>query len=153
MLLSKPLLQFLSLLNNSSLPFAILVQTQQNYTQTPYCTFEKKHIHLALVLIPLFATNFCNAQKLEKKFQFVLDSIYQTNKDAIGFMVHVESPDKDISWTSSVGLSGKNTTEKLHKNQPLLIASNTKTYISAAILKLVENRRIKLNQPIKKTNS
>jgi len=63
-------------------------------------------------------------------------------------MVHVESPNNNISWSYAVGFSNKNTKEKLNKNQPLLIASNTKTYVSAAILKLVENQKLELDQPI-----
>ncbi|KGL63501.1 D-alanyl-D-alanine carboxypeptidase [Polaribacter sp. Hel1_85] len=79
-----------------------------------------------------------------------MDSTYQANRDAIGIMIHVESPNKNISWTSAVGYSNKNTKEKINKDQPLLIASNTKTYVSATILKLVENGHIELDQPIKR---
>ncbi len=112
-------------------------------------TKNRKHI-IFLVILTLLLTNICNAQELERKFKTILDSTYQANKDAVGIMIHVESPDKNISWTSAIGFSNKKTSEKLNKNQPLLIASNTKTYVSATILKLVENGKIKLNQPIKK---
>ncbi len=103
-----------------------------------------------LGIIILLVSNACNAQKLERQFQHLLDSTFQANQDAIGIMIHVESPDKNISWTSAVGYSNKDTNEKLDKNQPLLIASNTKTYVSTTILKLVENGELELNQPIKK---
>ncbi|AYM99114.1 serine hydrolase domain-containing protein [Chryseobacterium sp. 3008163] len=36
----------------------------------------------------------------------------------------------------------------MDKDQPVLIASNTKTYVSASILKLIENKKLQLNQPI-----
>ncbi len=108
----------------------------------------KHQIYFGIVI--LLISNICNAQEFERKFQTILDSTYQSNKEAVGIMIHVESPDKNISWTSAVGFSNKGTTEKLNKNQPLLIASNTKTYVSATILKMVENGKIKLNQPIKK---
>ncbi len=103
-----------------------------------------------LALLTLLLSNICNAQEIEQKFQSILDSTYQVNKDAVGIMIHVESPDKNISWTSAVGFSNKKTKEEINKNQPLLIASNTKTYVSAAILKLVENGQLKLNQSIKR---
>ena len=103
-----------------------------------------------LGILFLAVSNICTAQTLEQKFQFILDTTYQANKEAIGFMVHVESPNKNISWTSAVGFSNKDRNEKLNKNQPLLIASNTKTYVSATVLKLVENGELELNQPIKK---
>lgn len=103
-----------------------------------------------LGVIILLISNICSAQEIELKFQTILDSTYQANKEAVGIMIHVESPNKSISWTSAVGFSKKDTTEKLNKKQPLLIASNTKTYVSASILKLVENGELELNQPIKK---
>lgn len=101
-------------------------------------------------IILFLISNLCNAQDVEQKFQHLLDSTYQANRDAIGLMIHVESPDKNISWTYAVGFSNKDAKTKIDKNQPLLIASNTKTYVSATLLKLVENRNIKLDQPIKK---
>ena len=105
---------------------------------------------LTLTILVLGLSNICNAQELEKRLQHLLDSTYQANQDAIGIMIHVESPNKNISWTSAAGFSNKETKEKIDKDQPLLIASNTKTYVSAAILKLVEQRELELNQPIKK---
>ena len=108
-----------------------------------------KNITIFGVLI-LSIFNTCNAQEIEKKLQHILDSTYQANQDAVGLMIHVESPNKNISWTSAVGFSNKDTKEKIDKDQPLLIASNTKTFVSAAILKLVEQGEIELNQPIKK---
>ncbi|MBC2844205.1 serine hydrolase domain-containing protein [Winogradskyella flava] len=80
-------------------------------------------------------------------FQSILDSIYNQNKDAVGLMIHIESPDKGISWSGVAGYSDKSETE-LEKDQPVLIASNTKTYVSAAILKLVEQSKFDLNQAI-----
>lgn len=80
-------------------------------------------------------------------FQTILDSIYAQNEDALGIMVHVEAPDIDISWSGVAGHSDKNGAD-LKKGQPVLIASNTKTYVSAAILRLVEQRKLILNQSI-----
>lgn len=102
-----------------------------------------------IALIFLSCSQFCFSQNLEQKFQAILDSSYQANKDAIGFMIHIESPDNKISWTSAVGFTDKEKSTKLDKNQPLLIASNTKTYVSATILRLVEKDKVQLDQTIK----
>ena len=102
------------------------------------------------IIFLLFVSNICNGQLLEQKLQQVLDSTYQANQDAVGIMIHVESPNKNISWTSAVGFSNKETSEKINKNQPVLLASNTKTYMSATILKLVENKKLALDKPIKR---
>ncbi len=110
----------------------------------------KDRIQITLfVVLNLLLSNISNAQGFEQEFQTILDSTYQANKEAVGIMIHVESPDKNISWTSTIGFSNKDTREKINKNQPVLIASNTKTYVSATILKLVENEELRLNQPIK----
>ncbi|WP_299120401.1 serine hydrolase domain-containing protein [uncultured Winogradskyella sp.] len=109
---------------------------------------------LSILIILLFFS--CKKEKktttIEKGktevFQSILDSIYAQNKDAIGIMVHVEAPDKAISWSGAVGISDKDSKAPLLKDQPVLIASNTKTYVSVAILKLAEQSQLDLNQAI-----
>ena len=82
-------------------------------------------------------------------FQQSIDSIYNANLDAKGIMVHVESPSKNISWSGASGYSDYNKKQILEADQPALIASNIKTYVSSTILRLVEMSKIRLNQPIK----
>ncbi len=105
-----------------------------------------KYFSLLLLLIAYSG----NGQNVVAPFQHLLDSTYQANKDAIGIMVHLESPNKNISWTSAVGFSNAKTKEIINPNQPALIASNTKTYIAVAILKLIESDQLSLDQSIKK---
>lgn len=81
-------------------------------------------------------------------FQSILDSIYAQNKDAVGLMAHIEAPDKKISWSGAVGVTDKNTKVPLTEDQSVLIASNTKTYVSATILRLVEQSKLNLSQAI-----
>lgn len=81
-------------------------------------------------------------------FQPILDSIYNNNKNCIGLMVHIEAPNKRISWTGAVGVVDTVTKKALQKDNPILIASNTKTYMAAAILRLVEENKTTLNNPI-----
>ncbi|WP_296380652.1 serine hydrolase domain-containing protein [Winogradskyella sp.] len=119
---------------------------------------------LSILAILLFLS--CKEEKeiptIEKDktevLQSILDSIYAQNKGAVGLMVHIEAPDKSISWSGAVGVSDKNTNASLSKDHPVLIASNTKTYVSATILRLVEQSQLDLNQAIdtlifEKTNS
>jgi len=109
---------------------------------------------LLLILSFLFLT--CTPKKivqspqvlLQHKFQSVLDSIYKANPNAVGIMAHVESFDKKISWSGAVGTSDKK--NAIQADQPALIASNTKTYVSASILRLVEMGKLKLEDPIGK---
>lgn len=81
-------------------------------------------------------------------FQAILDSIYNNNKDAVGLMAHIEAPDKGIFWSGAVGVSDKSTKAHVTADQPALIASNTKTYVSVAVLRLIEMSKLELNQSI-----
>ncbi len=83
-------------------------------------------------------------------FQTILDSIYQLYPESIGIMVHVESPENGISWSGSVGYSDKENKTQLLPDQPALIASSIKTYVSAAILRLQEEGKLNIEDPIGK---
>lgn len=89
------------------------------------------------------------AQSVETKFQAIIDSIYASNQTSLGIMVSVESPERNISWSGAVDHINKAANTELEPDQPALIASNTKTYVSATILRLVENGELSIDQPIK----
>lgn len=101
------------------------------------------------LIIFLFLNSLVNAQTIETKFQDALDSIYTANPKSVGIMVHVESPAKGISWSGASGYSNKNTEAEVEPVQPALIASNIKPYVSATILKLVEEDKVSIHQSIK----
>ena len=101
------------------------------------------------VLLFCLISNSVVGQNIEEQFQRVLDSVYKATPETIGIMIHIESPDNNVSWSSAVGVSNKETNALLHRKQSVLIASNTKTFVATAILKLVENKQLQLNQPIK----
>ncbi len=97
----------------------------------------------------LYLNSFVNAQSAETKIQNVLDSIYTANPKSVGLMVHVESPSNGISWSGASGYSNKNSESELEHDQPALIASNIKPYVSATILKLVEENKLSIHQSVK----
>lgn len=102
------------------------------------------------ILIFIFLFNYLCAlgQELENKFESALDSVFKDKPESIGIMVHVESPSSGISWSNAVGNSDKNKKYKIDPEQPALIASCTKIYVSATILRLVEQKKLNINQPI-----
>lgn len=104
----------------------------------------KKTILLNLLITPLFGF-----AQLQTVFQAKIDSIYEKNKDAVGVIVHVEAPKQNISWSYAKGVSDIKTNEILNSQQPVLIASVTKPYVAAAILRLVEKGQLTIDQPIK----
>lgn len=102
-----------------------------------------------LILFSYLLVNSLFAQApLETKLQSALDAVYHAHPEAIGILVHVESPEKNISWSGAVGYSNKDTKAKLNPDQPALIASSIKTYVAATILRLVEEKKLTINEPI-----
>lgn len=106
------------------------------------------------IVIVCFIASILQSCKSEKKqhitsqFQHILDSTYTTNPKALGILVHVEAPEHNISWSGAAGHSNKESKEVLEPEVPILIASNTKTYVAAAVLKLVEEEKFSLDDSI-----
>lgn len=105
---------------------------------------------LTLLTISIFFTYFGAAQTTEEQLKNALDSVYQANPSSIGLMVHVESGSKNISWSGAIGRADKTNKKALEPDQPALIASSIKTYVSASILRLVEDGKLSIDSPIKK---
>lgn len=101
-----------------------------------------------LILLCLAAK--INAQSTEIKIKSFIDSLYIKNKNSIGIITHIESSKKKLSFSYAAGYSDKSRKQKLDANQPGLIASNIKTFISATILKLIEKGKIQIDQSIEK---
>lgn len=105
---------------------------------------------ISLCLLFVLTLSIAHSQLIEDDIQTVLDSTYEANSEAVGILVHVEAPDQAISWSGAAGISSRNKSQALHKNQPTLIASVTKTYVSAAVLRLVEIGKFELDDSIRK---
>ncbi len=111
----------------------------------------KLHFKLLLLLFTSFSGLAKDTQAfLTNQLHNVLASIYQQNPKSIGIMVHVEAPKQNISWSAAVGFSNKDSKEPIEKDQPALIASNTKTYVAVAILQLIAQGKLNLDDSIKK---
>ncbi len=88
------------------------------------------------------------AQPLRQKIQSIVDSFYVAYPGATGIIIHVEAPDQELSVDLVAGVGDKKTNAKLLPGQPVQTASNTKTYIAATVLKLVEQKKIALEDTI-----
>ena len=108
----------------------------------------KKYFLSTIIVISICSFQKNEAQVLGKNIEKFIDSLYIKNKNSIGIIVHIESPKKQLSHSYAIGYSDKNKKQKLKANQPGLIASNIKTFVSATILKLIENKKLKINQSI-----
>lgn len=92
-----------------------------------------------------------NSIPVEKTFQKNIDAAVADDKlNLSGMSMTVIAPSLDINWT---GASGYDSTEKnqlLSAKQPFRIASLTKTFVAAAILRLQEEDKLSLQDPISK---
>jgi len=98
----------------------------------------------------VFLPNLIWGQASPQALQTVLEEIYAANPSALGLMMHIEAPDQGISQSFSTGVSKQGTKTTLEKDQPVSIASTTKTYTSSSILRLIEEGEMTLDQPIGK---
>lgn len=89
-----------------------------------------------------------NASVKEKQFQQIIDSVLAQHPEAIGIMAHVEAPKHGLSWSGATGTANRATGNPIDVQQPGLIASNTKTFVATAILRLVEMDQVQLDMPI-----
>lgn len=97
----------------------------------------------------LLIGNHLYAQEEDSTFKYVVDTSFAAHPKTTGIMLSIISGDGD-SWNYATGVSDKNTKERLRTDQPVLIASNTKTYIAVAILRLCEQKKLKIEDSIGK---
>ncbi len=88
--------------------------------------------------------NSVKAQNLNQVLRFELSS---TNP---GILFSMESGDKQISWSGAAGINDLSIGDSLQVRRTFRIASVTKTYVAAAILRLMEKKMLRLEDPISK---
>jgi len=79
-------------------------------------------------------------------FQAELDS--QINENIPGVLVTVISKEKQIDWSGASGFTDKVHNIKLLPHQTFRMASVTKTFVASTILRLWEEQKLKLEDPI-----
>lgn len=94
--------------------------------------------------------NSCNTSgnKNSANFQFLLDD--ELNDNTPGILVNITAADKSIQWSGASGFSDKVEKSNLLPDQTFRIASVTKTFVAATILRLWEDNEIHLDDPIVK---
>lgn len=107
---------------------------------------------LGVAAVPAAAQERCppaeSTRALEARLQSIVDSILAARPIMNAISVHVEAPRRCLSWSGVAGVADKTTGTKLRPEQPVRIASNTKTYVAAAILRLVEEGKVAVDAPI-----
>ena len=68
----------------------------------------------------------------------------------VGMSLAVVSPDLDINYSNAIGYNSLERNDTLLVQQPFRIASLTKVFVAAAILRLYEQKKLALSDPISK---
>jgi D-alanyl-D-alanine carboxypeptidase len=100
-------------------------------------------ILLGVILIGFYLNNL-KAQNLN---QVLRSELSTTNS---GILFSIKSGDKQISWSGAAGINDISFGDSLQIRQTFRIASVTKTYVAAAILRLMEKKVLRMEDPISK---
>lgn len=85
---------------------------------------------------------------LEGDLQGILEWFLAENPSAPGICAHVESGRYGVNWSGAAGTVAHDSIERLTPAHTFRIASNTKTYVAAAFLRLSEMGRLNLDDPL-----
>lgn len=107
-----------------------------------------KRISSLITLLAFMPSLAMAGTSLEANLQNLLDRTLEENPVAPGLILWVECPPAGLSWSGAAGLADFDSDEPLTPRHTFRIASNTKTYVAVAILKLVEQGRLDLDASI-----
>jgi D-alanyl-D-alanine carboxypeptidase len=105
---------------------------------------------IALFALCVLAQQPAASDTVRGRLQALADSVLQARPRVPGIVIHVESTRDGRRWTVAAGQSDTARDTPMRPDQPFRIASVTKTYVAAGILRLVERGVIKLSDPIEK---
>lgn len=88
--------------------------------------------------------------KLDKELQSVLTAFLAENGVAPGVSACAVCPRLGLDWAGAAGTAARGYPAPLTPRHTFRIASNTKTYVAAAVLKLVEAGRLGLDDPLRR---
>ncbi len=101
-----------------------------------------------LLVILLLAVQ---VQAAEPPLQATIENFLAENPSAPGIVVHVISPSRGWDTTLTVGRADRSeTAPPLGPEHTFRIASNTKTYVAASVLRLVEQGKLNLDDSLAK---
>ena len=90
------------------------------------------------------------ADSVQIRLQQLADSVIAARPRMPGIIIAVEQTATGKRWSVAAGLADTARRIKLTPEQPVRLASNTKTYTAAALLRLVEMGRLSLGDPLAK---
>ncbi len=104
---------------------------------------------IALLTVACASCNLgTEPQSIEKRLETLVAEKVAASGFQGGVALHVDSPSLGLDWEGAVGLADPATGEAMTPEHPVRIASNTKTYVAAAVLRLWEQGRVDLDATI-----
>ncbi len=85
---------------------------------------------------------------LGTQLQSILDSEVQNNDAVRGAGLHADAPALGLFWEGAAGLADPGSGRPMTAETPVRIASNTKTFIAATVLRLAEEGMLDIDDPI-----
>ncbi|MCU0234626.1 MAG: beta-lactamase family protein, partial [Thermoanaerobaculales bacterium] len=85
---------------------------------------------------------------LEAELQGLVDGAVAADAGVHGAALAVDAPGLAVSWEGAAGLADPAGGAAMTPATPVRIASNTKTYVAAAVLRLAEEGRLAIDDPI-----
>ena len=114
-------------------------------------TYMKYRIVIFLTIAMAFSFSCRNTMKLSNtNISFQDEADGQVNENMPGILVSVISQEKNIDWCGGSGYSDIEKKVKIANSQTFRIASVTKTFVAATILRLYEDGKINIEDPIEK---
>lgn len=112
-----------------------------------YARIGFRTIAAAFLLLLCNAFN-TNSSQYHPTFKSIVSNELTNNN--VGILASITSPQKQIEWSEAAGYADKETKRELRPNDQFRIASVTKTFVAVAILRLWEDKKIGLDNPISK---
>ena len=85
---------------------------------------------------------------LDQQLQFIVDSKVQNNDAVRSAALHIDAPPLGLNWNGAAGMADPENGVPMTPGTPSRIASNTKTFVAAAVLRLAEEGKLDIDDPI-----
>ncbi|HOC43861.1 MAG TPA: serine hydrolase domain-containing protein [Thermoanaerobaculales bacterium] len=85
---------------------------------------------------------------LERELQALVDTTVREHPNVPAVALAVIAPRLGLDWDGAAGVADPASGAPMTPERPVLVASNTKTFVAAAVLRLVEQGRLGLDDPV-----
>jgi D-alanyl-D-alanine carboxypeptidase len=103
---------------------------------------------LVVISIVVAGCRTASEPTLEQRLQASLDAAVADNEGIRGVALHVDSPSPGLDWEGAAGLADPGAGRAMTARHPVRIASNTKTFVAATVLRLWEDGRLDLDESV-----